>query len=391
MRHRRIRSWALGLSGATFAVALATFAWPQPPFPETPVPALRLTPDAPFAARLIAPQPGLTALPAQITGRVAAGDASGSLLHEWPALRAEARFQGSAITLRLNDSVDRWRVTLDGSAVEIARPGQKDLRIEGLPSGPHLIRAERISEWHGPAEFDGFFLDAGATPLPAPQPPARLIEFIGDSDTVGFGNTSQRRDCDSEQVFAATDTSRAFPARLAQDLGTDYRVIARSGIGLLRNYGGVEPQRTMRQLYPLALPSQPEAARLPGRKADLLVIGLGSNDFGSGFATGEPWQDKAALSRDFGPALAEFARARLAENPDAQLILLAFGEYGEELIAPYRQTAEALAADGVGVKLVVLPDLQRSACLWHPSMADHAMIAKTLAGTVRDTLPGWGG
>jgi lysophospholipase L1-like esterase len=389
MRHRRIRGWVPGLAGAAFVAALATFAWPEPPFPQTPVPALRLTPDATFTARLLPPQPDLIALPARLTGRIAAGEAPGSILHEWPALQAEARFQGKAVTLRLNDAVDRWRVTLDGAAVEIARPGLKDLRIEGLTDGPHVIRAERISEWHGAAEFDGLFLDPGATPLPPPELPSRLVEFIGDSDTVGFGNTAERRDCDSEQVFAATDTTQAFPARVAQELGAGYRVIARSGIGLMRNAGGEDPARTMRQLYPLALPSHPEVARLPAPKADLLVIGLGSNDFGSEFAADEPWQDNAALSLDFGPGLEEFARARLQENPGAELILLAFGEYGDALSDPYRQTAETLAGEGFAVRLAMLGKLERTACLWHPSLTDHAMIARLITDTAREAWPEW--
>ena len=391
MQYRRIRPWALGLGSAALAVALATFAWPEPPFPTTPVPALRLPPDTPFSAQLVAPQPDLIALPARLTGRMATGEVPGSILHEWPSLQAVARFQGEAVTLRLNDAVDRWRITLDGKAVEIARPGQKDLRIDGLSDGPHEIRAERISEWHGAAEFDGFFLDPHATALPAPEAAPRLVEFIGDSDTVGFGNTALRRDCDAEQVFAATDTTLAFPRRVAEAFGANYRVIARSGIGLMRNFGGAEPARTMRQLYPLALPSHPDAPRRPARKADLLVIGLGSNDFGSDFATDEPWHDNATLSRDFGPALEDFARARLAENPDAELVLLAFGEYGDALSTPYREAAKALTAEGLAVRLVELGQLERTACLWHPSLADHAMIAQTLTDAIHEAWPAeWG-
>lgn len=389
MRYHRTRRWALRLAGAMLAVALVNFAWSEPPFPETPVPALRVAPGAPFSARLIAPQDGLTALPARLTGRMAAGKAPGSILHEWPSLQAVARFQGRAVTLRLDDAVDRWRVTLDGATVEIARPGLKDLRIDGLAPGLHEIRAERISEWHGASEFDGLFVDPGATALPAPAPAPRLIEFIGDSDTVGFGNTARRRDCSSEQVFSATDTTKGFPARVARAFDAEYRVIARSGAGLMRNAGGLDPARTMARIYPLALPSHPEIAALPARRADLLVIGLGSNDFGSDFAPGEPWQDNETLSRDFGPGLIEFSRARLAENPGAKLILLAFGEYGEVLTAPYRQTAETLAAEGVPVRLVVLSKLERRACLWHPSLSDHAAIAQILEQTIREAWPEW--
>lgn len=390
MGYRRIRNRVLALTGAALVAGLASLAWPEPPLPETPVPLLRLSPDAGFSAELVAQQPGLTPLPALVTGRVAAGAGPGAFLHEWPGLRAQARFQGDAVSLRLNDDIDRWRVTLDGRAVEIARPGPKDLRIASLSPGPHEIRAERISEWHGPAEFGGFFLGPGATALPPPEPSSRLIEFIGDSDTVGFGNTAKRRDCDSEQVFAATDTTQAFPARVAQELGTGYRVIARSGIGLMRNAGGVDPARTMRQLYPLALPSDPEASRLLAPQADLLVIGLGSNDFGSEFAADEPWQDNMSLSPDFGPGLEEFARARLAENPGAELILLSFDEYGDALSTPYRQTAETLAGEGFAVRLVSLGKLERTACLWHPSLADHAMIARRITDTIQEAWPEWG-
>ena len=96
------------------------------------------------------------------------------------------------------------------------------------------------------------------------------------------------------------------------------------------------------------------------------------------------------VSRDFGPALTDFARARLAENPGAQLLLLAFGEYGDKLTAPYRQAADTLTAEGFATDLVILPKLERTACLWHPSLADHALIAETLTASIRKDLPGWG-
>lgn len=391
MRKPDLKRFGLILAAVALTSAVTAYNWPRAPYPATPVPILNMPPEAPFSARLIAPQTGLTVLPARVTGRAAAGGLPGSMLHEWPGLHAEARFRGSAVTLRLNDTVDRWRVTLDGGWVEVARPGLKDLRIEGLPPGDHLIRAERISEIRGPAEFDGFFVDTVGAVLPAPAPEPYLIEFIGDSDTVGFGNTAQRRDCSDEQIFSATDTSLSYPARVARTLGADYRLVARSGIGLLRNYGGDDPNWTMRQLYPLALPSDPAAESLPQQPADMLVIALGSNDFGSDIEPDEPWQDHARLSAAFGPALTDFARARLAENPGAALILLAFGEYGEDLIAPYRQATETLRAGGAPVTLVVLSDLQRSACLWHPSLADHAMIAESLEKAVYQTLPDRGG
>ena len=357
------------------------YAWSRPPRPVTPVPGLVL--PAGLQARLLPAQAGLTPLPAQVTGRAAAGSEPGSYLHVWPALHVSARFQGTAVTLRFEDAVNRWRITLDGQEVTVSRPDTQDLRIEGLPLGPHEIRAEKISESGVPAIFGGFLLDADATALPAPDTAARLIEFIGDSDTVGFADTAERRDCTDEEIYAATDTSRAFGPQVARALGADYRIIARSGIGLLRNYGGAAPGQNMPQLYPLAVPGAADGPALPQMPADILVIGLGSNDFGSDFAAGEPWSDKAALSAAFGPALARFAKARMDENAGARLVLLAFGEYGPDLTQAYQTASDMLRAGGIASDLVVLDKPQRNACAWHPSAADHARIAQVLISVLK--------
>lgn len=123
-------------------LGLAGYAlWPKPPFPVTPVPMLDLQ-QADFLARLQPPQPALKPLQAQVTGRSVAGPLPGSHRHEWPAFHASARFQGGSVTLRFDDAVNRWRVTLDGQAILVARPGRQDLHITGLDPGPHQIRAE---------------------------------------------------------------------------------------------------------------------------------------------------------------------------------------------------------------------------------------------------------
>lgn len=378
MRAKGSRWIAAAVLALALAGGLAFWARPQPPHPVTPVPPLAQPADAGFTARLVPPQTGLTALPATVEGRAAQAPPDG-LRHEWPGQHAGARFEGRAISLRFDDARNRWRIVLDGAEIEVSRPGRQDLRIEGLPPGPHEIRAEKISESWEPAVFGGFLLDAGdGKPLPPPAPAGRLIEFIGDSDTVGLAGTAERRDCSDEEIYSATDTSRSYAARAAQALGADYRIVARSGIGLLRNYGGVDPGRVMPALYPLALPGDPAAMALPARKADIVVVALGSNDFGSDFLPGEPWQDKAALADAFGPALADFSRQRATENPGAMIVLLAFGEYGEELVGAYRHAAQALTDSGIGNRLVVVGNPDRNACLWHPSATDHAMIAKTL-------------
>ncbi|MDS9468293.1 lipase [Paracoccus sp. MBLB3053] len=380
---------ALGSAAMVIAILTTVWLWPEPARPHVPVEQisiLRGENDFWLAADLRPPQDGLNAVSMQVTGRASTGP-RGALLQEWPGFHAEARFHGTSVTVRFQDSENRWRITLDdgrSGGIEISRPGVSDLRIQGLPEADHWIRVEKISESSMPASFGGILIAEDAAALPPPAPMPRLIEFIGDSDTVGFGNAAQTRNCTEEEIFAATDTSKSFGPQVARRLGADYRIIARSGIGLLRNYGGAAPNSTMTSRYGLALPSNPSATWLSDRVADIIVVGLGSNDFGSDFAPGEVWQDQDRLSTDFEPILISFLRDRLRENPGALMVLLAFGEYGTPLVRPYEAAEKALHEDGANVVLVTLPDLDRSACLWHPSAEDHQAIADRIVSAIQE-------
>ncbi|MGA0615093.1 lipase [Paracoccus sp. KR1-242] len=381
---RRLAFLSLAL---TACAAAGLWFWPEPARPEVPVPPIHVTLDEGqswFAAELVQPQDGLTQLPLLTSGRASAGKKD-MLIQEWPGFHAEARFRGSSVTVRFQDGLNRWRILLnDGKTgrIDVARPGMSDLHISGLAPAEYRIRVEKISESSMPASFGGILIGPTVQPLPAPRALPRMIEFIGDSDTVGFANTASTRDCTEEEVFSATDTSRSFGPQVASRLGADYRMIARSGIGLLRNYDGAAPLATMTSRYALALPSEPAAMRLPERAADVVVTGIGSNDFAAAFAKDEIWQDDDSLSRDFGTALLSFLRDRVRENPGAVQVLLAFGEYGDRLVRPYRAAEAALRADGVRVVLVTLPKLKRDACFWHPSQEDHRLIADWLATAI---------
>lgn len=325
----------------------------------------------------------LIPLTARISGRVVKVFETGSFVHHGPGFYAEARFRGGAITVRFDDDINRFRITLDGGTggiVEVSRPGAVDLRLSGLAPVSHHIRLEKISQSSAPAPFGGFFVDPGGETLPPPDNASMLIEFIGDSDTVGYGSTAQRRDCSDEQAFAATDTSLSFGPRIGAHFGADYRIIARSGIGLVRNFEGAGS--TMASQYARGLPDVADSTPVPEFAPNIVVVGLGSNDFGSGLQADQAWRDHRALRLVFQPALIEFLHARKRSSPRALFILLAFGEYGDELVGAYRATEVALRHDGARISLVVLPALDRRGCHWHPSPHDHAMIAEKLIAAI---------
>jgi lysophospholipase L1-like esterase len=384
---------ALALVACILAVG-GVWMWRSPSLPSTPVPRLVVLGHSTVSIRaeLVPASKSADSIPLspRIAGRVVTGSEPGGIQHHWPGFYAEARFRGRAVTARFDDEVNRFRITLDGGAggiVEISRPGAAELRISGLPLAVHDIRLEKISESPAPSLFVGFFVDNGGEALPPPDAAPKLIEFIGDSDTVGYGSTAQRRDCSNEQVFAATDSSRTFGPSVAAHFGADYRLVARSGIGLVRNADGAARGQTMPNLYARGLPDDAESKTAAERAPDIVVVGLGSNDFGSKLQADEPWSDHRALRRDFEPALIEFMRARQSANPLALFVLLAFGEYGDELVGAYRAAEKAMKRSNARTLLVILPKLDRLGCHWHPSPRDHAMIAQALITAIAAVAP----
>ena len=115
------------------------------------------------------------------------------------------------------------------------RPGVTDFRLTGLSKGSHTVRLEKLTEsQQGGSRFIGFYGMRGTVPLP-PQKRPRQVEFIGDSYTVGYGNTSPTRTCTKAEVHDRTNTQAAFGPIVARHHGADYRVNAYSGIGIVHN------------------------------------------------------------------------------------------------------------------------------------------------------------
>ena len=129
-------------------------------------------------------------------------------------------------------------------------------------------------------------------------------------------------------------------------------------------------------LYPVARPGT--AIPAGGPPADVVVIGLGSNDIAVPLAAGEPWADPAALHAAMAAGLADFARGVHAAQPWAFVLMLAFGEYGAPVTGAARAAAAAVGAAGGRADVLILPRLARRGCHWHPSARDHRRIADLL-------------
>ncbi|MFT4077664.1 MAG: SGNH/GDSL hydrolase family protein [Asticcacaulis sp.] len=333
-----------------------------------------------LTAPAFAATPVGTALPLHIGGRVVPvsdDDPAQGYRHQWPGTYFEARFRGTEVHLRLNDDVNRFNVYVDGQLVNTpSRPGEGDIVLGPFAPGEHTIRAEKLNESWGAAQFTGFFVSDPANVLPAPEALPREIEFIGDSYTVGYGNTSPTRDCPGGQVWATTDTQLAFGPVTAKHFNADYRINAISGRGVVRNYNGGDGLH-LPQAY--AYTVQPDMIDSADWRPQIIVIGLGTNDFSTPLHGGEVWTTRDELHSDYEQTYVQFVQTLRAENPQAFFLLMATDQANGEIQAEVRKVLTALRSDGESrIDFLPMNNLSFGACDWHLTTADDARVASGL-------------
>ena len=249
-----------------------------------------------------------------------------------------------------------------------------------MTSGTHDIVIWRNTEASpgGTTTFSGLTaFGAGGALLAPDAAPARRIEVVGDSLSVGAGVEGDST-C-TGGIDAYTDNYLAYGSVAARAVSADVVTIAYSGIGVYRNYGETTPTATsltMPKRYPYALPDtvmwnfalyQPQA----------VVINLGTNDFGSG-DPGTPYET----------AYVSFVEAIRQEYADAHFILIDM--YGGTRLTRLNNILASLKASGeTRVEVLSFNSVQNNlGCNQHPNVAGQQAMGATLAARLQ-TLLGW--
>lgn len=341
-------------------------------------------------AAAVAVPAGPAPLPVNVPGRVI-HDSGGTVRFGWPGIYFESRFQGTGVRVRFEAPQEHMRLLVDGEPKALfTKAGLVDLTVAGLPNGEHVVRLEKQTESQsGGGRFLGFYPVSETVPLGAPSR-ARRIEFIGDSHTVGYGNTSATRQCTGQEVHDRTDTQQAFGPLLARRYDADYRIVAYSGFGIVRNYNGSNPDRSLPQIYGQPMPDTP-AGIGPAETAwrpQIIVINLGTNDFSTPLHAGERWRNAEELRADYRRTYADFVKRLATSQTQARFILMG----SDQFIADVRAVADQVNSHAPGLATTVhVTGLEATGCDWHPSLSDNVKMTDLLAATI-ESLPGaWTG
>lgn len=335
------------------------------------------------------PKPALAQL--HTAGRVEA--AGNSLQYSWPGVYFEGRFRGTGVGIVLSDAAADYDVQVDGTTVAtLVTPGQTTYWVTGLADGKHRVRLVKRSEspW-ATSEFGGFVAAPGGAILGRPAARSRQIEFIGDSYTAGYGNTSSTRDCTSEDVNHTSDADLSFGALTARRLNADYQINAYSGRGVVRNYDGGEPGVTFRTFYDRALLNVDGDVWPKPRswQPQLVVVGLGINDFSTAIHDGEAWTPETLVAAYHSAYQAFVDKLRARYGPRTVIVLSATYMSNTTLLADtvQRIVQERNSRGDNRIRYWYYDGLDYLGCHWHPSVHDHQLIADQLT-TLVATLPG---
>ncbi len=202
------------------------------------------------------------------------------------AVYLKANFTGTSLKADLTGKGIWWRVSIDGSDFRRFAPeGRDTVLAKELSEGEHKVLLVRSTEGEaGIAEFRGFEVDDAAQLTPADPVKERRLEFVGDSITAGAENEGPWGN--GKGYHDVEDNDMAFGPQLARMLNADYSVIAKSGQGIVQNYGEKWPYQGVHasDSYVWTFFSKdfsPENQEWDTKRfpVDAIIVAYGTNDF----------------------------------------------------------------------------------------------------------------
>lgn len=203
----------------------------------------------------------------------------------WPGTTAMLNFEGTGIAMAASPGSGQFMVEIDGGEPFKINFTPEDSLItlaDSLPAGAHSLRvAYAIEGYEKNASFRGFTVTGeGARLLPPPERPALKMEFIGNSITCGYG--TEETDPSVGFSYDTENHTLGYAYLTARALDADFNVVARSGIGMYRSYGGPRegtPDQRMPVEYDRTLIYNPDHYwNHSSFHPDIICINLGTND-----------------------------------------------------------------------------------------------------------------
>ena len=316
----------------------------------------------------------------------------------YPGTQIIAAFQGTRAQVVCKPGSGYFMAQVDeAEPFKIAFRGQRDSVVTvatALQPGHHVVRLMYCIEGYElRPDFRGFVFDGPVADAPAL--PTRNIEFVGNSITCGYGNEDTQPD--HHFTYETENHYYSYAQLTARALGAKAHIVARSGIGAYRNYGGPKtgtPDNRMPVQYEYTLYAEKSGYRTRSKSEaekwdfarftpHVVCVNLGTNDLSTNN------YDTRLLKQGYKTLLRMIRR----NNPDAKIVFLTGTMLqGRELdICKQLLNEVADEARRGGDPHVYRFDMTPQGALgygadWHPSLRQHQQMADELTAYLRQLM-----
>ena len=230
----------------------------------------------------------------------------GCVSFDWTGVYAKVKFQGNSLSFKVSDTKKNYFnvwidnsmsstpdkvITVHGTDTTIVLFSAEELKArfgkdKKAAKAPHQVILQKRTEGEqGTTTIKEFITDGQF--LQADAPKARIIEYIGDSYTCGYGTESSNK----ERFKPETENQNlTYACAMARYFDADQIVLAHSGMGIARNYNGNVKGYFMPDRYLQTYDTNKDVnwdAKASSLKPSITVIYLGTNDFSTGMQPAE--------------------------------------------------------------------------------------------------------
>ncbi|CAE6953258.1 ce2C [Symbiodinium sp. CCMP2592] len=274
-------------------------------------------------------------------GRHLQNEGGGSVSFDWPCTSFRFRTRSKRVWLRMDGARNYFNVLVNGGLLLVLKTSAalRDYRLDiPVPTAParpagaggSVVEVQKRTEAligslfqkpTGLVVLHGIIADSELEELP-PDEVTRQLEFLGDSETSGFGNQGPSQPGEPGLISvlsmhpAHQDANQAWPALVAGALKADFHNIAWSGAGVVWNAPGCSAEVPFKDLYlrVLGTKEEPTIKKGDGWSPEATVVYLGGNDWWSLSSRG----DDALID-----GLREFlTRLRAYRGPEVPICIL---------------------------------------------------------------------